>query len=64
MVDTTPTLLQTVIYDAIGGCAVFQNPDCYKTLQLDGIDALGLTSGATQSCIKGQNYDDTVCLAN
>ena len=63
VVDTTPTLLQTAIHDTIGGCTVFQNPDCYKTLQLDGVDALCLTSGATRSCIKGQNYDDTVCLA-
>ena len=48
MVDTTPTLSQTIVHDTIGGGAVFQHADRYRTLQLDNVDTLSL---------KGLKYD-------
>ena len=48
MVDTTSTLSQTIVHDTIGGGAVFQHADRYRTLQLDDVDTLSL---------KGLKYD-------
>ena len=33
VVDTTPTLLQTIEHDTIGGGAMFQHADRYRTLR-------------------------------
>ena len=48
VVDNTPTLSQTIVHDTIGGGAVFQHADRYRTLQLDDVDTL---------CLRGLKYD-------